>query len=177
MFDTWFPGYLSRFTGSEARRARSSFEIERVLVHARNLRQARLSGAVRYAGEQISTILVDRIRYTKLGLYRLFGFEVGSGKARSTEAQDDALLIAAKSYRPKPYDGRVLLFRSDKYRTWKYWDQALGWSHILTGLTVHEVPGIHDSMLTGPHLSSIAEAIRSVMDESARQPMLVKRLV
>jgi thioesterase domain-containing protein/acyl carrier protein len=177
MFDTWIPGYLSRFTGREAGRARSSFEIERVLVHARNLRQASLSGAVRYAGEQLSTILVDRIRYSKLGLYRLFGFEVRSGKARSAEDQDDVLLIAAKSYRPKPYDGRVLLFRSDKYRTWKYWDRALGWSHMLPGLTVHEVPGIHDSMLTGPQLPSIAEAIRSVMDESAREPMLAKELV
>ena len=120
MFDTWVPGYLSRFSGREARRARSSFEIARILVHARNLRQTSLTGAVRYAWQQVSTIVIDRIRYAKLDLYRLLGLEVGSRKADSVENQDEILLIAVKSYHPKPYDGRVLLFRSDKYRTWKY---------------------------------------------------------
>jgi amino acid adenylation domain-containing protein len=168
MFDTWVPGYLSRFNGWEARRARSSFEVERILVHARNLKQTSLAGAVRYAWEQLGTIFIDRIRYTRLGLYRLLGFEVGSKNALSTENQDDILLIAVKSYRPKPYDGRVLLFRSDKYRTWRYWDANLGWAHLLPNLKVFAVPGVHDSMLTGPHCPSIARAITEAIDDSVR---------
>jgi thioesterase domain-containing protein/acyl carrier protein len=168
MFDTWVPGYLSRFNGREARQARSSFEIERILVHVRNLRQTSLARAVRYTWEQLGTIFVDRIRYTKLGLYRLLGFEVGSKNALSTENQDDILLIAVKNYRPKPYDGRVLLFRSDKYRTWRYWDASLGWAHLVPNLKVFAVPGVHDSMLTGPHCPSIARAITEAIDDSVR---------
>jgi len=168
MFDTWVPGYLSRFTGKEARKARSSFEIERILVHARNLSQTSLAGAARYIWEQLSTIFIDRIRYAKLDLYRLFGLEVGPRKADSAGHRDDILLIAVKRYRPRPYDGRVLLFRSDKYRTWKYWDPNLGWAHLVPNLKVVAVPGVHDSMLTGPHLPSIARAITAAMDESAR---------
>ena len=166
MFDTWVPGFLARFSGKEARRARSSFEIERIRVHARNLKETSLSGAVRYALEQLGTIIVDRIRYTKLGLHRLLGLEVGAKKSTSTENQDDILLIAVKSYRPKPYDGRVLLFRSDKYRTWRYWDANLGWAHLVANLKVFAVPGVHDSMLTGPHCPSIARAITESMDGS-----------
>jgi amino acid adenylation domain-containing protein len=173
MFDTWVPGFLSRFNGSEARRARSSFEIERIFVHARNLRQTSPAGAARYTWEQLGTILVDRIRYTKLWLYRLFGFEIGSRKSNSAENQDDILLIAAKKYRPKPYEGRVLLFRSDKYRTWRYWDANLGWAHLIANLNVFAVPGVHDSMLTGPHLPSIAHAITAAMDDSAQVRQLV----
>jgi len=168
MFDTWVPGYLSRFNRGEARRARSSFEIERILVHARNLRQTSLAGAIRYAWEQFGTIFVDRIRYTRLGLYRLLGFEVSSKKGINTENQDDILLIAVKSYRPKAYDGKVLLFRSDKYRTWRYWDANLGWAHLAPNLKVFAVPGVHDSMLTGPHCPSIARAISETIDESVR---------
>jgi thioesterase domain-containing protein/acyl carrier protein len=168
MFDTWVPGYLSRFTGKEARRARSSFEIERILVHARNLRQASLIGAVRYTWEQLSTILIDRIKYAKLDLYRVLGLEVGSRKADSVENQDEILLIAVKSYQPKPYEGRVLLFRSDKYRTWKYWDPNLGWAHLIPNMKVSAVPGVHDSMLTGPHLPDIAQTITKAMDEGAQ---------
>jgi thioesterase domain-containing protein len=165
MFDTWVPGYLSRFSGKEARKARSSFEIERILVHARNLKQASLVGALRYVGEQLSTILIDRIRYVKLDLYRLLGLEVSFRNAYSTKDQDDVLLIAVKSYRPQPYDGRVLLFRSDKYRTWRFWDSHLGWAHLIPNLKVCAVPGVHDSMLTGPHLPTIAQAITKAMDK------------
>ena len=165
MFDTWVPGYLSRFNGKEARKARSSFEIERILVHARNLKQSSLAGALRYVGEQLSTIIIDRIRYARLDLYRLLGLEVSFRNANSTKDQDDILLIAVKSYRPERYDGRVLLFRSDKYRTWKYWDSNLGWAHLIPNLKVCAVPGVHDSMLTGPHLPMIAQEITKAMNE------------
>ena len=165
MFDTWVPGFLSRFNGKEARWARSSFETERIFVHARNLKKTSIAGTVRYIAEQLRTIIVDRIRYAKLGLYRIFGVEIGPGKIDHAGNQDDILLIAVKNYRPKPYDGRVLLFRSDKYRTWRYWDRNLGWAHLIPNLQVFAVPGVHDSMLTGPYLPSIAQAITAAMDE------------
>ena len=176
MFDTWVPGYLSRFSGMEARRARSSFEIERILVHAGNLRKASPIGAVRYTWDQLSTIVIDRIRYAKLDLYRLLGLKVESGKSDRADDQSDVLLIAVKSYQPKPYDGRVLLFRSDKYRTWKYWDPNLGWAHLIPNLTVFAVPGVHDSMLTGPSLPSIAQTISKAMEESTRDKQVAPPL-
>jgi thioesterase domain-containing protein len=176
MFDTWVPGFLSRFKGTEARRARSSFEIERVLVHARNVKQTSLAGAVRYMWEQFGTIIVDRFRYTKLGLCSLFRFEVGSQKATGGVNQDDILLIAVKKYCPQPYDGRVLLFRSDKYRTWRYWDANLGWAHLIPNLKVIAVPGVHDSMLTGPHLPAIARAITQAIDEHGQVESLTSTL-
>jgi thioesterase domain-containing protein len=96
------------------------------------------------------------------------GFEVSSKEGINTENQDDILLIAVKSYRPKAYDGKVLLFRSDKYRTWRYWDANLGWAHLAPNLKVFAIPGVHDSMLTGPHCPSIARAISEAIDESVR---------
>jgi amino acid adenylation domain-containing protein len=168
MFDTWIPGYLSRFSKREAAKARHSFETERVLVHARNLKQHSLLGAARYLWEQASTIVIDRIRYLRVDLAGLFRVGVGSKFKGTIEAQEDLLLIAVKSYRPQAYDGPVILFRSDKYRTWKYWDSSLGWSHMLPRLTVHEIPGVHDSMLTGPHRAEIARTITTAIDGSSQ---------
>jgi len=177
MFDTWIPRYLSRFSNGEARRARRSFEIARVGLHAQKLQQMGLREVAGYLWEQLSQVLGDRFRHFRWWAQYRLETGVGSAVAGRQRSQDEILLLAVASYRPKAYGGPVILFRSDKYRTWKYWDRALGWSHLLSGLTVHEVPGIHDSMLTGPQLPSIARAITSIMDEPMHEPRLVEELV
>jgi len=101
---------------------------------------------------------------------------VGSAVAGRQRSQDEILLLAVASYRPK--------HMADPSFCSALTSIALGnigsgsrWSHLLSGLTVHEVPGIHDSMLTGPQLPSIARAITSIMDEPMHEPRLVEELV
>ncbi|HZR56650.1 MAG TPA: amino acid adenylation domain-containing protein [Terriglobales bacterium] len=168
MFDTWVPGYLSRFSAQDAIKARKSFESARLGVHFENIRNASFLEGLDYIWDQSSTIIVDRIRYARVALAGKFGVGVGSQYAGTRQSQDDLLLIAVKQYQPKVFDGPVILFRSDKYRTWKYWDAALGWKHLIPNLIVHEVPGVHDSMLTGPNLPSIAQAIAKAVRHSAK---------
>jgi amino acid adenylation domain-containing protein len=173
MFDTWVPGFLERFDGAERRAARRSFEMERVCVHERNMKEMNLRQKVSYVWAQLGTIIRDRMRYTRVAVCYRMGIGIGAPRAGNRETQDDVLLVAVKSYRPKKYEGPVILFRSDKYRRWKYWDRALGWAHLLRNFTVHEVPGVHDSMLTGPSLPSIAQAFREAMEQpgGARIPV------
>lgn len=167
MFDTWIPEYLSRFSKREARAARKSFEIERLRLHGQKMRQMGVVDAMGYLRETLGQVLNDRIRHTRWRLsYRLdTSTETHITKHRS---QDEILLLAVSQYLPKKFDGRVLLFRSDKYRTWRHWDSALGWRYLLPHLQVHEVPGIHDSMLTGPHLPEIARSIAAAVSEAAK---------
>jgi thioesterase domain-containing protein/acyl carrier protein len=175
MFDTWIPKYLSRFSTGEARRARRSFEIARVGLHAQKLHQMRRREMPGYLWEQLSQVFKDRLRHFRWRTQYRLETGVGSAVTGKQRSPDEILWLATQSYRPKAYDGRVILFRSDKYRTWKYWDRALGWSHMLSDLTVHEVPGIHDSMLTGSQLSSIARAIRSAMGKPSQELGLDKK--
>ncbi len=170
MFDTWIPKFLARFSGGEARRARRTFELERLRLHAQNLRQMGLRETMTYTRERIIGAIGDRFRYMKWHLSNRLEATLGSAAPARKHSQDEMLLVAVSHYRPKAYNGRVLLFRSDKYRTWKYWDPALGWSHLLPNLQVHEVPGVHDSMLTGPNLPAIAKAIAATVDEKIPQP-------
>ncbi len=163
IFDTWIPKYLSRFSPREALRARRLFEVERALLHVRKLREMGAGQALRYVWNEARQVLGDRMRYARMHVsYRLHS-------EKSRPSQDEALFIAAGRYAAKPYAGRVQLFRSDKYRTWKYWDRALGWSEMLPALTVEEIAGYHDSMLTGSELPRIARAITQAMNETMEQ--------
>jgi len=166
MFDTWVPGFLDRFAGAERRQARRSFETERLLVHVRTMKTMKLARKGVYAWQQLGTILKDRIRYTRVSVCYQMGVGIGAPGAGKRATQDDVILIAAKTYRPNKYEGPIILFRSDKYRGWKFWDRALGWSHLLPHLKVHEVPGVHDSMLTGPSLPAIARAFAQTIERS-----------
>jgi amino acid adenylation domain-containing protein len=170
MFDTWIPKFLSRFSGGEARRARRSFEIERLRLHGQNLRQLGLRETMTYTRERLFGAIGDRLRHLKWHLSHRLALSLGNAAVRRKHSQDEMLLVAVSHYQPKAYDGKVILFRSDKYRTWKYWDRALGWSRMLPNLQVHEVSGVHDSMLTGPNLPSIAKAIATTVDENIPQP-------
>ena len=170
MFDTWIPKFLTRFSGAEARRARRTFEIERLRLHIQNLRQMGFRETMTYTRERLIGAVGDRFRYMRWHLSHRLEVTLGSAAPAGKHSQDEMLLVAASHYQPNAYNGRVLLFRSDKYRTWKYWDRALGWAHLLPNLQVHEVPGVHDSMLTGPNLPSIAKAIASTVDENIPQP-------
>jgi thioesterase domain-containing protein/acyl carrier protein len=170
MFDTWIPKFLTRFSGGEARRARRSFEIERLRLHGQNLRQLGFRETMTYTRERLLGAIGDRLRHLKWHVSHRLTLSLGSAAVRRKQSQDEMLLIAVSQYEPKAYDGKVILFRSDKYRTWKYWDRDLGWSQMLPNLQVHEVPGVHDSMLTGPNLPSIARAIAATVDDSVPQP-------
>jgi thioesterase domain-containing protein len=51
---------------------------------------------------------------------------------------------ALSSYEPAPYAGEAVLFRA---RERLHEDPALGWRGLVAQLSVHEVPGDHDTIL------------------------------
>ena len=79
--------------------------------------------------------------------------------------------LATKNYQPKIYEGQVLLFRADEYRTWKYWDPTLGWGDYVPDLEVLEIPGRHESAVffTGPYAASTGQKIANAIDEASNQ--------
>jgi thioesterase domain-containing protein/acyl carrier protein len=164
MFDTWIPEYLARFPRPEARRARRLFEIERLRLNLQSLRNRSFGENIKYVRERWLAAIGDRVRHMRWRLSNELETTLHSKLLRKRRSQDEMLLLAVSNYRPEGYAGRAILFRSDKYRTWEYWDHALGWGHLMPNLQVHEVPGIHDSMLSGPHLLSIAEVFTAAMD-------------
>lgn len=93
---------------------------------------------------------------------------VGRKKSLSQVREGPATNIQTiHNYRPKPYNGRVILFRADHQPLGIRPDPEMGWRSTLTGdFEVHQVPGYHDSLLFSPRLEILATLLRGALSQS-----------
>jgi acyl transferase domain-containing protein/thioesterase domain-containing protein/acyl carrier protein len=76
-----------------------------------------------------------------------------------TQTNDQAML----QYIPKPYSGRVAVFRP-KGNFWKLEDPTLGWSGVIQeGLEVREIPAMPKGMLVEPFVRILAEELKDCL--------------
>lgn len=63
---------------------------------------------------------------------------------KALQAVHEANIKAANSYVHKPYPSRMLLFRAREQPLGYYQDPQMDWGRLsLGGLEIHEVPGLH----------------------------------
>ncbi|MBV9760554.1 MAG: amino acid adenylation domain-containing protein [Acidobacteriaceae bacterium] len=75
---------------------------------------------------------------------------------------------AADAYAPKPYDGRIVLFRSKYKPLTQFRDPHAGWKKYATqGLEIREVDGDHDSVLLEPQVKFIAEQLSACLEDAS----------
>jgi thioesterase domain-containing protein len=170
LFDTWSPTYLARYSKSEARHARRQLRMERFWFHLGVLRRKSPKAAYDYMVYHLRNV-EDRYKVASLRFkYRLktkFGLPVD----RKVYTETEMIFLATNEYRPKPLDSRVVLFRFDEYKDWKYWDPNLGWDEYLkAGFDVHEVPGRHNSeyFFVGPHLPEVARQMAAAIEAASQ---------
>ncbi|MCP4661435.1 MAG: amino acid adenylation domain-containing protein, partial [bacterium] len=69
------------------------------------------------------------------------------------------------AYTPGPYAGKVVLLRATEESPESAADETLGWRHAVQGeLTIHQVPGSHETLIFSPHVHSLAEHLRRLLD-------------
>jgi hypothetical protein len=67
---------------------------------------------------------------------------------------------ALREYQPKPYPGRVTLFRARVRPLLRLHGRDLGWARLAGGgLDVIDIPGNHQTLLTAPHVTRVAQAL------------------
>jgi thioesterase domain-containing protein/acyl carrier protein len=65
--------------------------------------------------------------------------------------------LMGRRYRPKPYNGRVVLFRRSRCAISRYLDAKLGWGRLIAGeFDVVEVQSEHDDMFDEPQVQHVA---------------------
>ena len=70
---------------------------------------------------------------------------------------------AALKYVPRPYDGKVTLFRSSE-RT-GFTDPALGWGELAEGgVEIRVVAGKHEELVMRPHVRSLADELTAALN-------------
>ncbi len=68
-------------------------------------------------------------------------------------------------YRPRPYAGRVALFRASEHPVADLPDPALGWNDLVEGgVAMDVIPGDHYAMLRPPQVQLLAERLSACID-------------
>jgi thioesterase domain-containing protein/acyl carrier protein len=79
---------------------------------------------------------------------------IGLDRARRIREVWKAHARAVARYRPRPYDGSVVVLRAAEGPADR--DPALGWRRLSTCVEVHEVPGNHLTMMVRPNVGILA---------------------
>jgi amino acid adenylation domain-containing protein len=84
---------------------------------------------------------------------------------RNSKKVRKACLQAEKDYKPRPYSGRVILFRSSHKPLGQVVDPRAGWTrYAARELEICQVPGNHENILLEPQVQSVAEQLRRCLD-------------
>jgi aspartate racemase len=71
-------------------------------------------------------------------------------------------LRALVRYRARPYGGAVTLFRTRGHPLISSFDPHYGWGEFVRGaITLHNVPGGHDSLLQEPHVQAVGSILQA----------------
>ena len=86
--------------------------------------------------------------------------DLGSEDATAWAEGVTARIEAAKLYRPRPYQGDVVVVRGTESVAGRSRDATLGWRHFVKGnLTLEWAAGSHESMMDGDGARSIAAIV------------------
>jgi thioesterase domain-containing protein len=102
------------------------------------------------------------------GLLQRVGDYAGVMKERLNKVTE-ASINAARTYRPRYYEGEITLFKASEQYDSPHKDHALGWIPLAKKVHVIEIQGNHTNILSQPRVSSVAEYIEAVTERNRRR--------
>jgi amino acid adenylation domain-containing protein len=142
-----------------AKTSRVDLLAQRLNFHLKNLQQLQINETSPYVRNRARTVLQKARRATWRSLYDLRSW-ISNGKLRNL---GDILFLAARVYRPRPYDGRAALFEAYKRGAW---DSPFNWTELAPQLEVYRIPGYHDSILGEPEVEILAGKLSHCLCEA-----------
>jgi thioesterase domain-containing protein len=109
--------------------------------------------------------LTERLRCRLFRTIHRASTSIGVGMPSIASDISGRQLLAAESYRAKPYPGPVCLFKAESRSEFFDVDPEKGWGGILTNLRIEEVPGDHGTMNTGTNMKVLVRKLRVVLEE------------
>jgi non-ribosomal peptide synthetase component F/thioesterase domain-containing protein len=156
LLDTGNWAHYRNLPASKMVQFRRTYVVDRLKKYARNLLHARFDDLASDARQFIASRLSAFLWQTSRRACRLMNRPVPK------VLRSNIVIFSAvgREYSPKPYPGRLLLFRAEG-RTAEYGDDlTLGWSDMAReGVVVHQVPGSHLSIMHKPHVYRLVEKL------------------
>jgi thioesterase domain-containing protein len=82
---------------------------------------------------------------------------------------------AVASYLPRPYAGRVTVFRTREHRREAGGDRTWGWGKLARGgVAVRWVPGTHMNLLREPHVAVLADRLSQALEQASQHASVVR---
>jgi acyl transferase domain-containing protein/thioesterase domain-containing protein len=79
--------------------------------------------------------------------------------------------VVARRYQPRPYSGRVVMFRAqDISPFFAHVGSRLGWDELVRDLHVVEVSGNHDTLVLEPNVRAVGARLREELGAAAGRP-------
>jgi amino acid adenylation domain-containing protein len=169
LLDTWVPrhiGWLKALVYGGGKLIQMDVDAKaRVYVKLRNYlaltHKAYLEGP-----RSLLTLYSQKVRRLLTGSLRTPPEKPGIG----VPAFDDPLRLRLhpqfgrilSEYRPQPYQGRLVLLRTDYLNLSYPADRTAGWGKLAPQIEVHELPGNHDTCLT-EHIGVVVDHIRKCL--------------
>lgn len=164
LFDTGNPSYYRELSPAQAIEFHATYLFDRLGKYARNLRTRQLRAFTANA------------RYFVQGRFDRWIWKTGRrisrivGTAMPRPFRNNVIMFSevGRSYKPKPYLGRILLFRAQG-RTAEYGsNETLGWDSLEgSQVVVLHVPGDHLTIMEPPYVNELAGELAAYLDEAS----------
>lgn len=156
MFDSWAPGHFQSLPAHH--------KMARRVASWMHLQQGRLSD-LRSGRTNLKDFL---LRFHFVQRFCAFAARVGLMKKMPERdfmwqpGFEGYLTRARAEYRPKPYAGDVLIFRSAEFPSGPLFDKKFGWGHLIGGrLQITDIDGGHLTMCSGDRAGIVARHIEA----------------
>jgi len=164
LFDTGNPAFCQSLPRLRQLRFRALHTLEKF-----RYRLSQLTGIATGREVELAEKLLEAARNYFANLLWTLGFKASPrGQSSLPGALWDNLKLftgAAELYRPKPYPGRVILFKAEEQNALYGPDAKLGWGNAaLGGVQIIDVPGDHMSLLEKPRVFQLANHLRACME-------------
>lgn len=175
LFDTGTPAYKkARVRNHSALNIKVHEQIERIQVHKANIEALTGTEKIGYVLNKASRGLSRyerRIQNTRKKIVRdLITKFKGKGAIPKSYIQlEDQLMRAQNKFTPKPYSGKITLFRASIQPYGLAPDPHLGWDEYVDSIEVCEVIGHHTSIVAEPYVRGLVEKLNGYLEQVDRQ--------
>ena len=129
---------------------------ERVRYHFANISALNARQSVEYTRQRFETIAGNIRAWSWRALYKS-QLRAGRRANHVSQAVEQITRFVVREYRPRRFEGRVLLLRARKRASSA--GAALGWRELVPDLQVVDVPGNHTDIFLEPNVEVMANAI------------------
>jgi aspartate racemase len=170
MFDTWGPGYPTTRAGITRYHEAAFWLYRRIEHHSGGLWLMDRDRVAPYLREKAHMAVLETgeaLEELYKAAARKLRRSLGHAERDDLRRGESYIRKASRAYVPKPYPGRVALFRCTAQPLGIHYDRAMGWSDIVQGgLEIYETPGLHAAMVAEPRTRFLAEKLRPILERA-----------